>query len=126
MKAAAVKQLLARQLTLAGSKLAADTMTALVTPLGLSVLSILWTLGRTLKSNVFRLIRRDWTTVSHTISDLIERGLVEEKVVSHKEKYLSLSTAGYEIYVQYIAQAANLAEELESLMPKTHIETEQP
>lgn len=116
-----IKQLLARQLTLAGSKLAADTMTTLITPLGLSVLSILWTLGRTRKSNVFRLIRRDWTTVSHTISDLVTRGLVEEKVISHKEKYLTLSTTGYEIYVQYIAQAAELTEELESLMPKKHI-----
>lgn len=123
MKQSEIHQILARQLTLAGSKLAADTMTSLITPLGLSVLSILWTLGRTLKRTVFELIRRDWTTVSHTISDLVGRGLVEEKVVSHKEKYLTLSTAGYEIYVQYISQAAKLSEELEALIPKT--ETEQ-
>lgn len=121
-----VHKILKSQLTLAGCKLATDTMTSLITPLGLSVLAILWTLGPTLKSNVFKLIHRDWTTVSHTISDLVSRGLVDEKVKSHKVKRLSLTTAGYEIYVQYISQAAALSEELNALMPahmpKTHIE----
>lgn len=126
MKKVDIKQLLARQLTLVGCKLAADTMTNVASSLGLSVLLILWLYGKTKKSNVFDIIPRDWTTVSHNISDLIKRGLVDEEVKSHKEKYLSLTTAGFEICIQYIAQAADLSDELEALLPKTHIETEQP
>ena len=116
-----INHILQSQLTLAGSKLAADTMVGLITPHGLSVLAILWSLGKTRKSVVFRLINRDWTTVSHTISDLKERGFVEELVISHKEKYLTLSTCGYEVYVQYIREAAAKSEALATLMPKTQV-----
>ncbi len=46
------------QYELAGSKLAADTMVDRVTPLGLSVLGLLWTLGKTRKTEVYSLIHR--------------------------------------------------------------------
>lgn len=116
-----IQNLLKSQLTLAGSKLAADSMLNLITPLGLSILSILWTLGRTKKTNIFQLVARDWTTVSHTITGLVQRKLILEEVKSHKEKYLCLSTEGYEIYTAYIREAARKSEELKELMPKPHI-----
>ena len=40
------------QFELIGGKLAADTMMDRVTPLGLSVLGLLWTLGKSKKSEV--------------------------------------------------------------------------
>lgn len=109
------------QLTLAGSKLAADTMVGLITPLGLSVLAILWSLGKTKKTVVYNLIHRDWTTIAHTMTTLIYRGFVAEDAVSHTEKYLSLTTTGYEVYTQFICKAADKTKELEALMPKTHV-----
>lgn len=116
-----VKSIIQSQLTLAGSKLAADTMVGLITPLGLSVLAILWSLGRTRKSVVYNLINRDWTTVAHTMTDLIDRNFITEEVVSHKEKYISLTTYGYEVYTQYIREAALKSEALQALMPKTQV-----
>ena len=116
-----IKSILSSQLTLAGSKLAADTMVGLITPLGLSVLAILWSLGKTKKTVVYTLIHRDWTTVAHTMTTLINRGYVAEDAVSHTEKYLSLTTTGYEIYTQFICEAADKPKELEALMPKTHV-----
>ena len=43
------------QYEIAGSKLAADTMVYRITSLGLSVLGILWTLGKTRKTEVYSL-----------------------------------------------------------------------
>lgn len=113
-----IQRLLKSQLTLAGSKLAADCMLNVITPLGLSVLSILWTLGKTRKTYVFQLVARDWTTVSHTITGLVQRKLILEEVKSHKEKYLCLSAEGCEIYTAYIQEAVRKTEELKGLMPK--------
>ena len=47
-----------KQYEIAGSKLAADTMVYRITSLGLSVLGILWTLGKTRKTEVYDLIHR--------------------------------------------------------------------
>lgn len=65
-----IEKILTSGLTLAGSKLAADSMSALISPLQLSILSVLWSLGRTRKTNIFKLISRDWTTVSHNVTFL--------------------------------------------------------
>ena len=116
-----IKDILCSQLTLAGSKLAADTMVELVTPLGLSVLAILWSLGKTRKTVVYNLIHRDWTTVAHTMTDLIERNFITEEVVSHKEKYISLTTTGFEVYTRFICKAADKTKELETIMSETHV-----
>ena len=80
-----------KQYEIAGSKLAADTMVDRVTPLGLSVLGLLWTLGKSKKSEIYDLIHRDYTTVSHNMTALIKDGYVHEQVISHKEKYISLT-----------------------------------
>ena len=103
------------QYELAGSKLAADTMVYRITSLGLSVLGILWTLGKTRKSTVYNLIHRDHTTVAHNVTRLIEEGYVHEQVISHKEKYISLSDRGKELYAQFINKSAALTRELKSL-----------
>ena len=103
------------QYELAGSKLAADTMMDRVKPLGLSVLGILWTLGKTTKFNVYDLIHRDLSTVSHNVTDLIEEGYVHEQVISHKEKYISLTGEGKEIYAEFINKSAALTQKLRSI-----------
>ena len=100
---------------LAGSKLAADTMMDRVKPLGLSVLGILWSLGKTTKSKVYDLIHRDYTTVSHNVTDLIEDGYVHEQVISRKVKYISLTEKGEELYSQYINKSIALTRELRSV-----------
>ena len=100
---------------LTGSKLAADTMVNQVTSLGLSVLGILWTLGETRKSIVYNLIHRDYTTVSHNMTALIKDGYVHEQVISHKEKYISLTGEGKEIYAEFINKSAALTQKLRSL-----------
>lgn len=114
-----IKDILRSQLTLAGSKLAADSMVGRITSLGLSVLAILWSLGKTKKKVVYDLIHRDWTTVAHTMTDLINRGLVSEEVVSHTEKYLRLTPNGKDLYLQYICEASTKSKELEDLILKT-------
>ena len=103
------------QYELAGSKLAADTMVNQVTSLGLSVLGILWTLGEAKKSIVYNLIHRDLTTVSHNVTRLIEEGYVHEQVISHKEKYISLTGEGKEIYAEFINKSAAWTQKLRSL-----------
>ena len=100
---------------LTDSKLAADTMVNQVTYLGLSVLGILWTLGETKKSIVYNLIHRDLTTVSHNVTRLIEEGYVHEQVISRREKYISLSDRGKELYTQFINKSTALTKELKSL-----------
>lgn len=100
---------------LTGSKLAADTMVNHVTSLGLSVLGILWTLGKTKKSIVYNLIHRDLTTVTHNVTRLIEEGYVHEQVISRREKYISLSDRGKELYTQFINKSITLTRELKSL-----------
>ena len=97
---------------LTGSKLAADTMVNHVTSLGLSVLGILWTLGKTRKSIVYNLIHRDHTTVAHNVTRLIEEGYVHEQVISRREKYISLSDRGKELYTQFINKSMTLTREL--------------
>lgn len=47
-----------KQYELTGSKIAADTMVYRITSLGLCVLAILWTLGKTRKTEVYSLIHR--------------------------------------------------------------------
>ena len=103
------------QYELTGSKLAADTMVNQVTSLGLSVLGILWTLGEAKKSIVYNLIHRDLTTVSHNVTRLIEEGYVHEQVISRREKYISLTEKGKEIYTQFINKSITLTRELKSL-----------
>lgn len=115
-----IKDILCSQLTLAGSKLAADTMVRRITSLGLSVLAILWTLGKSKKRVVYDLIHRDWTTVAHTMTDLINRGFVTEEVISHTEKYISLTPYGKDTYLQYIREASSKSKELEDLIQTTH------
>ena len=100
---------------LTGSKLAADTMVNQVTSLGLSVLGILWTLGETRKSIVYNLIHRDYTTVAHTITALNKDGYINEQVISRREKYISLSDRGKELYTQFINKSMSLTRELRSL-----------
>lgn len=104
-----------KQYELAGSKLAADTMVYRITSLGLSVLGILWTLGKTRKTEVYSLIHRDYTTVSHNMTTLIKDGYVHEQVISHKEKYISLTGEGKEIYAEFINKSAALTQKLRSL-----------
>lgn len=116
-----INKIIRTQLTLAGSKLAADTMHMLVSSLGLSVLAIVWCGGKTLKRNIFNLIPRDWTTISHTISHLVQSGYLQEQTITHKEKYLTLTPRGTDLYVQFIKQAALHTQALESLMPENHI-----
>lgn len=116
-----VENILKSGLTLTGCKLAADSMSALVAPLGLSILATLWSLGRTRKSEIFKLISRDWTTVSHNCSFLIQDGYVKEEVVTHKEKYLSLTTKGTEVVNRFILEASRKADAISKLMPVTHI-----
>lgn len=99
---------------LAGSKLAADTMMDRVKPLGLSVLGILWTLGKTTKFNVYDLIHRDLSTVSHNVTDLIEEGYVHEQVISRKVKYISLTEKGKDLYSEYINKSIALTRKLRS------------
>lgn len=100
---------------LTGSKIAADTMVNHVTSLGLSVLGILWSLGKTTKSKVYDLIHRDHTTVSHNVTDLIEDGYVHEQVISRKVKYISLTEKGKELYSQFINKSIALTRELRSV-----------
>ena len=100
---------------LAGSKLAADTMMDRVKPLGLSVLSILWSLGKTTKCEVYDLIHRDLSTVSHNVTDLIEEGYVHEQVISRKVKYISLTEKGKEIYAEFISKSSSLTQKLRSI-----------
>ena len=100
---------------LAGSKLAADTMMDRIKPLGLSVLGILWSLGKTTKFEVYDLIHRDLTTVSHNVTDLIEEGYVHEQVISRKVKYISLTEKGKELYTQFINKSIALTRELKTL-----------
>lgn len=104
-----------KQYELAGSKLAADTMVYRITSLGLSVLGILWTLGKTRKTEVYNLIHRDYTTVAHNVTRLIEEGYVHEQVISRKEKYISLSDKGKELYTLFIKKSITLTSELKSL-----------
>ena len=104
-----------KQYEIAGSKLAADTMVYRITSLGLSVLGILWTLGKTRKSIVYNLIHRDHTTVTHNETRRIEEGYVHEQVISHKEKYISLTGEGNEIYAEFINKSAALTQKLRSL-----------
>ena len=103
------------QYELAGSKLAADTMVYRITSLGLSVLGILWTLGKIRKTEVYNLIHRDYTTVSHNMTALIKDGYVHEQVISHKEKYISLTGEGKEIYAEFINKSAALTQKLRSI-----------
>lgn len=100
------------QFELIGGKLAADTMVDHVTPLGLSVLGLLWTLGKSKKSEVYDLIHRDHTTVTHNVTRLIDDGYVDEQVISRKLKYISLSDKGKEFYTLYIEKAKALTREL--------------
>ena len=116
-----IEDILKSGLTLTGCKLASDSMSALVAPLGLSILVILWSLGRTRKTQIFNLISRDWTTVSHNCTFLIQDGYVTEEVVTHKEKYLSLTTKGTEVVNRFIMEASKKADALTSLMPDPHI-----
>ena len=103
------------QYELAGSKLAADTMVYRITSLGLSVLGILWTLGKTRKTEVYNLIHRDYTTVSHNMTALIKDGYVHEQIISRREKYISLTEKGKGIYTQFINKSMSLTRELRSL-----------
>lgn len=103
------------QYELAGSKLAADTMVYRITSLGLSVLGILWTLGKTRKTEVYSLIHRDYTTVSHNMTALIKDGYIYEQVISHKEKYISLTGEGKEIYAEFISKSAALTQKLRAI-----------
>lgn len=104
-----------KQYEIAGSKLAADTMVYRITSLGLCVLGILWTLGKTWKTEVYNLIHRDYTTVSHNMTALIKDGNVHEQVISHKKKYLCLTGEGKEIYAEFISKSAALTLKLRSL-----------
>ena len=104
-----------KQYELAGSKLAADTMVYRIPSLGLSVLGILWTLGKTRKSIVYNLIHRDYTTVSHNMTALIKDGYVHEQVISRREKYISLTEKGKEIYAEFINKSAALTQKLRSI-----------
>ena len=104
-----------KQYELAGSKLAADTMVYRITSLGLSVLGILWTLGKTRKTEVYNLIHRDYTTVSHNMTTLIKDGYVHEQVISHKEKYISLTGEGKELYAEFISKSAALTQKLRAI-----------
>ena len=104
-----------KQYEIAGSKLAADTMVYRITSLGLSVLGILWTLGKIRKTEVYNLIHRDHTTVSHNMTALIKDGYVHEQVISHKEKYISLTGEGKEIYAEFINKSAALTQKLRSI-----------
>ncbi len=103
------------QYELTGSKLAADIMVNHVTSLGLSVLGILWTLGKTRKSIVYNLIHRDYTTVAHTMTALNKDGYINEQVISRREKYISLDEKGKELYTQFINKSITLTKELKSL-----------
>ncbi len=103
------------QFELIGSKLAADTMVYRITSLGLSVLGILWTLGKTRKNEVYSLIHRDYTTVSHNMTALIKDGYIYERVISRREKYISLTGKGKEIYAEFISKSAALTQKLKSL-----------
>ena len=102
------------QFELIGGKLAADTMVDRVKPLGLSVLGILWSLGKTTKCKVYDLIHRDLTTVSHNVADLIEEGYVHEQVISRKVKYISLTEKGKDLYSEYINKSIALTRKLRS------------
>lgn len=100
---------------LAGSKLAADTMVDRVASLGLSVLGLLWTLGKTTKSKVYNLIHRDHTTVAHNVTTLIDGGYINEQVVSRKLKYISFTDKGKEFYTEYINKSWMLTKKLMSV-----------
>ena len=102
------------QFELIGGKLAADTMVDRVKPLGLSVLGILWSLGKTTKCKVYDLIHIDLTTVSHNVADLIEEGYVHEQVISRKVKYISLTEKGKDLYSEYINKSIALTRKLRS------------
>ena len=52
---------------------------------------------------------------------LIERNLITEEVVSHKEKYICLTTTGFEGYTRFICKAADKTKELETIMSETHV-----
>lgn len=121
-----IENILKSGLTLTGCKLASDSMSALVAPMGLSILVILWSLGRTRKTQIFNLISRDWTTVSHNCTFLIRDGYVTEEVVTHKEKYLSLTTKGTEVVNRFILEASKKADALHTLMPDPHIAETRP
>ena len=100
------------QCKLTANKLAADTMVDRVTSLGLSVLNILSYLGKCRKTEVYELIHRDHTTVTHNVTRLIDDGYVDEQVISRKLKYISLSDKGKEFYTLYIEKAKALTREL--------------
>lgn len=104
-----------KQYEIAGSKLAADTMVYRIPSLGLSVLGILWILGKTRKTEVYSLIHRDYTTVSHNMTALIKDGYVHEQVISRREKYISLTEKGKEIYAEFISKSASLTQKLRSI-----------
>ena len=46
---------------------------------------------------------------------LIKDGYVHEQVISHKEKYISLTGEGKEIYAEFINKSAALTQKLRSL-----------
>ena len=46
---------------------------------------------------------------------LIKDGYVHEQVISHKEKYISLTGEGKEIYAEFISKSAALTQKLRSL-----------
>ena len=110
-----------KQYEIAGSKLAADTLLYRITSLGLSVQSILWIMGRAKKSKVYELIPRDHTTVTHNVTRLIEDGYVHEQVISHKEKYISLTVKGRELYAEFINKSAAFTQKLRLIKEKRNL-----
>lgn len=100
------------QCKLTANKLAADTMVDRVTSLGLSVLNILSYLGKCRKTEVYELIHRDHTTVTHNVTRLIEDGYVHEQVISRREKYISLTDDGKKLFVEYLNKSTVFAQEL--------------
>lgn len=123
MKESTPLDIIRSQLTLTSSKLATDKMTALVSNVELSIMSVLFVTGELLQSELMNIIDRDETTIRHNIRSIICKGYVSRRSERRgKLLFLKLTPAGAAIYTQYIINSARKREKIQKLMPKTHVE----